>query len=371
MTAACRTVSSISQKNLVSDRLGPRSKVVKLETHIRPVPSYSVDTNGKRIWTLRQFQLGQTNPIPQCVKSGLYGDNDYVIDQWSADYFVAGKKNLELIKGSLANAWKHATLKNILSTDFSTSKHLLNGASLSLASLANVEISNFVKGLGGAVYSVGKVTLHAQATIGYLCIGLGALLSGETRVLSKALSKALDSAKQVLIDLLSILTCIGHAIPSWLPLFLTFLFPHIGLAVLAGSLVLKLGSQFTGLSDLVGYGGTAILLKRKAVLAKETLENPKSSLQDRRNAKKILSEWNHLKSELNPRSSGEGAMLTAFGFHILFEAALMPVEIFLPGIRSLAIPFVGLGLTTLISDGIPGLVWASLLFNQKHSTKQN
>lgn len=371
MTSACRTVSQNTQKNLVSDHSSFPSKIIKLQSYPQVIPNHSVDTNGQRIWTLRQIRWGQRNPIPQFIKAGFFGENDYVIDQWSVDYFISGKKNLELIKNSFANAYKHLTVKNTFSTDFSTSKHLLNAASLSIASFATVEISNFIKGLGGVVYSVGKAALHTQATIGYLCIGLGALLTGETRVLSKAFSKALDSAKQVLNDLLTILTCLGHAIPSWLPLFLTFFLPHIGLAVLAGSLILKVGSQFTGLSDLIGYGGTAWFLKRKTNLAKETLADPKSSLRDRLNAKKVLSDWNYLQSELDPRKSGEGAMLTAFGVHILIEAALMPIEMFLPGIRSVAIPFVDLGLTALISDGVPALVWAGLVLNQNRGRKQN
>lgn len=330
-----------------------------------------VDTNGQKIWTVDQFDGAWHNPLATCAQGTLLGDNDYITEQWSTNYFTSCKKNAVLVTTAVANAWKHATLKNIFSSDFSTSKHLLNACLITSATFMNIEIGNFLRGLIGVGFSSGKAVLHAGAAVGYLGIGLARLLSGETKDLGKALEHAIKTCK----DLLSFLTCLGHAIPSWLPLALTLIFPHIGLAALAGCALLTIGSRFTGLSDLVGYGGTAAFLKSKAWHAQKVLDDANATPEAKAKAKKVVADWEYLKHELHPLKSGEGAMLASFGLHVLLESALMPIELVLPGFNSIVIPFFGLmnvGLGSVIADGIPALVWAGLVSQKKHqSSPQN
>ncbi len=330
----------------------------------------AVDTNGQEIWTLNQYDGAWRNPLASCAKGTPFGDNDYVIDQWSTKYFIACKKNAALVKAAVANAWKHATLKNTFSSDFSTSKHLLNAFLVTSASFVNIEIGNFLRGLIGIGFSSGKAVLHTGAAVSYLGIGLIRLLSGETKDLGKALEHALKTCK----DILSFLTCLGHAIPSWVPFALTLIFPHIGLAALAGCALLTIGSRFTGLSDLIGYGGTAGFLKSKAWHAQKVLDDANSTPEAKAKAKKVVEDWKYLKHELHPMKSGEGAMLASFGLHVVLEAALMPIEWVVPGFSSIAIPCFGLlhvGLASMVSDGIPALLWAGLLNSQKKQPKIN
>jgi len=328
-----------------------------------------VDTNGQEIWTVNQYDGAWRNPLATCAKGTLFGDNDYVTEQWSAKYFIACKKNAALVKTAVANAWKHATLKNTFSSDFSTSKHLLNACLVTSATFVNIEIGNFLRGLIGIGFSTGKAVLHTGASASYLGIGLIRLLSGETKDLGKALDHAIKTCK----DLLSFLTCLGHAIPSWLPLALTLIFPHIGLAALAGCALLTIGSRFTGLSDLVGYGGTAGFLKSKAWHAQKVLDDANATPEAKAKAKKVVEDWKYLKHELHPLKSGEGAMLASFGLHVLLEASLMPIECVVPGFSSIALPFFGLfrvGLASAISDGIPALAWAGLAYQKKRNESQ-
>jgi hypothetical protein len=387
MNSACPApnapVNHIINKNLLHSQsdsmpsnvvklVGQRSFSEKLETsgvglNAKPLVQEAVDTNGKKIWTIRQFDTGWRNPLAVCKRGGWLGANDYVIDQWSTDYFIAGKKNISSIKTSFSNAWEHATLKNIFSTDFSTSKHVLNAGLVMGAAFANVELGNFLKGVGGIGFSVGKAVLHSGAALGFLGSGLLRLFCGET----KHLSKALDQIILMFQDLLSILTCVGHAIPSWLPLALTLIFPHIGLAALAGCAILKMGSKFTGLSDLIGYGGTAGFLKAKALAAQKVLDDVNATPAAIADAQKVLKDWEHLKSELNPTTSGEGALLTAFGIHVVFEAALMPIEFFVPGFSAIAIPcFQGLSLVNAISWGIPAATCVGFAGYRKHKKRK-
>ena len=124
----------------------------------------------------------------------------------------------------------------------------------------------------------------------------------------------------MLKDLVSVITCVGHAIPAWLPLLIMAISPPVGVTLF----IIKNAAKFTGIFDLLAYGGTALLLFSKAKFAQLDLKNNPE-------AQKAIDAWDKLKKELNPFKTFEGATIAAYAVHVIVTAGSTAADFFAPG----------------------------------------
>ena len=306
--------------------------------------SVKVDTPPKlpEIWTHKSFDWAIRSP--KLIEKG----NSFVTEQWSEDYFIACKQGMSIVKESLSSALtclKKGSIGDAL-------KHLAN-ALITLSKLAvNVQLGNFIKGLAGVAISAIKIPQHALGTAFYLLLMIGALISGKADKAKEYFSESISQAGFILKDVVSIITCTGHAIPSWVPAVAAVVCPPAGLALV----LLKIASKFTGIFDVMAYGGTATLLGAKAFFAKRTLKTEPHNAE----ALKTTQAWSDLKKALNPLKSIEGATLATYGAHILATGAETVLDAFVPGASHVA-AFGKMALQSVISYGAQGAVGAGLL----------
>jgi hypothetical protein len=290
------------------------------------------DAGDRPIWTCRDFDWAYRNPFDTVFKRG----NDYVTEQWSEDYIIACKNDVGLFKQSIMNIgrsfgdikWKDETgwnrAKNVGNAFGYAFLHFLNALIVAGKLAINIELANFLKGVFGAVVSGVKTGIHFVLTLVYLFgagfTGIGSALGLCRSELSKELAwESLCNFGFMFKDIASIVTCLGHAIPSWLPIVLTFILPPAGLILGA----VKIASKFTGIFDVAAYGGTAALLYAKVVAARADKGNPESE--------KDLASWEKLKKEIHPCKSLEGAALALYALNVLLEGVATAVDVFAPG----------------------------------------
>jgi hypothetical protein len=191
----------------------------------------------------------------------------------------------------------------------------------------HIEILNFFKGVIGMVISAGKIVQHTIVFAACMLLMVGSLLIGRPDLAKKCFFEMLSNFGFIFKDIVSFVSCLGHSMPSWLPLVVTLVFPPAGIALA----ILKIASNFTGIFDVMAYGGTGILLYTKAKFAQWDL----SKGQNIEEANKAIEAWSKLKRELNPVKSLEGGLLTLYGLNVLFEGAATVIDYFAPGAGTL------------------------------------
>jgi hypothetical protein len=243
-----------------------------------------------------------------------------------------------------------ALIKNTFSTDFSTSKHVLNLGLLLGAEFINVSFGNLAMGTIGVLFSIGKALVHVLATVGHAASGLQ---NCDLDLLLKAAGHFLLFLK----DLLNLVACVGRAIPSWLPLVIVLLCPHLSLpTMIAGYSLLLLARKLTGCFTLLGKACVVVNVKLEASAAKKVLLDPKASVEEQTQAKKAISEWESLKSQLHFNSLF-GSWLFIYFLQVLFETILIVIDCHVPGFSSLALPmWQQLSLGNGISWFLPSIV---------------
>ncbi len=277
------------------------------------------------IWTHKDFNWA----LEGRVNRKLLTENDYATKMWSEEYFSAMKDAIGLAKTSASNMV--LSLRNWQFCD--AGKHLLNAVIVLIKMGVNIELGNFVKGFVGAFISLGKTVWHTGAVLAHL---FGALILGGDH-----LAKAKENVALILKDIVSLITCVGHAIPSWLPLVLLYAIPPVGVVFS----VVKVLAQYTGIFDVLAYGGTAILLYAKYRVALAT--------PDEEISKKTIAAWAKLKNDLNPFKSFEGATLGMYAVHVVMEGVATIASIFLPGVAT-AITYTSWGIQGAIGVGLYG-----------------
>ena len=235
--------------------------------------------------------------------------NNYVETMWSNDYFIGCKKNLEIAKKNLKLSCTN--IKN--GSHIEGCKQLLSAVTALMVLGLNVELGNFLKGALGVLISSGKLIVHGAVFTAKTILAMVMTIFLFPAVFCNEKMKEFfmqnckeikDSLLNIFKDLGSIITCVGHAIPSWLPAALLLTCPPAGVALL----IIKQATKFTGIFDLMGYGGTAILLKIQQLNASE------------KDKAEIDAKWEELKKTLNPFGSYEGATIGAFGVHVAATA---------------------------------------------------
>jgi hypothetical protein len=278
---------------------------------------------GSKIWTVKEFKWGNRNPFTTVFKRG----NDYVTEQWSEEYFIACKTDIGLLKNSLKNILKSFGKCEI----WKAGAHLINAVAIGILLVVNIEGANFVKGILGMCVSLGKIPVHVLFALSYLLAAFVMLIVCNPEQAGKCFKEMAAQFGFVLKDFISVITCLGHSIPSWLPALLVPICPPIAIALFA----VKLASKFTGSFDLLAYGGTATLLYTKA----KTAEIAKRALRENEplseEVQKDIETWEKLKRELHPCKSTEGAVLTLYALNVLREGALTLVDFFLPGVGTI------------------------------------
>lgn len=280
----------------------------------------TLDSRGKPIWTHQDFDWAYRNPLATVLKRG----NDYVTEQWSEEYIIATKRDVGLFKESIKNVglslWHGCHVVD-------AAKHLVNALAVVAKLALNIEAANFLKGVLGVLISSGKSVFHIVAAAVYLGLTIFSIVLCPSKT-KKLFVEMLCNLGFFVKDLVSIFTCVGHAIPSWLPIAILFICPPAGIALT----LVKWASDFTGIFDVMAYGGTAILLGTKAYFAKRDLAKDPNNEE----ARKATEAWTNLKKELNPFKSIEGAALGLFALNVLTEGAATVVDIFAPGAGTLA-----------------------------------
>lgn len=296
----------------------------KTPDKIGPVAKRYLDAGGRPIWTHQDFDWAFRNPFATVFKRG----NDYVTEQWSEDYFIACKKDVGLFKEAVFNIGR--SFADITKKDVSAPHaigcaflHLLNALAIAAKLAINIEIANFLKGTFGAVLSSVKAVVHIVLAIVYLILAVGALFAGRFDLVKDFVDEFKANLGFFVKDLASVISCLGHAIPSWLPLVIMILCPPAGLALI----LLKLASQFTGIFDVAAYSGTAALLYQKVIAAR--------SKPDDEESRRSEEAWKRLKRELHPCKSVEGALLTGYALHVLLEGVATVVDAVAPGAGTL------------------------------------
>lgn len=273
------------------------------------------DALGKLIWTHKEFNWAVR--CPTVLNKG----NDYVTEMWSEDYFIGCKKGVGLVKEAARSAFASLKKGNICHGLGHTGNMLIVAAKLAV----NIELGNLIKGLLGILLSMGKMVQHSCAAAFNLVLCLLFLLSGQGTEAKKHGLHTLDNFGFIFKDIATMITCIGHAIPSWAPAVVMAVFPPAGVALA----VVKIATRFTGAFDVMGYGGTACLLGARAYFAKRQIGKLSGLAKDE--AERVVASWESLKKELNPLKSFEGATLAIYGVNILTSAAAAVVDAFVPG----------------------------------------
>ena len=298
----------------------------RIEHHIK-------DSLGQQIWTCDQFEWA-IGDLSKAI--GSFDDNDYVSEMWSTKFFVACKKDMSLAKESLKN-FGRCMMKG---HPYDASQHLLNALAVALQGAINIEVANLLKGVVGVLVSTVKFTYHTVVAVGSLLLSILTIISAPIKgrkMAEEYFETFLNNFGLVGKDLTTALTCLGHAIPAWLPGILLTVCPPAGAALA----IVKVLSKFTGISDLVGYGGTGLLLLTKAHKADATTEE----------GKKTIDAWNEFKEELDPRKTSEGAMLSFYAVHITCEAITTGVDAVLPGVGTAA-KYGAYGIQALAAGGL-------------------
>ncbi|MDN3504960.1 MAG: hypothetical protein P0S95_05245 [Rhabdochlamydiaceae bacterium] len=226
--------------------------------------------------------------------------------------------------------------------------HLLNALAVAVQGAINVEVANVLKGIIGILVSAVKLPLHTLHAIGCFFVALLATFIGTSgnkhakEFAGEYFEKSLNSLGLMGKDVMNIVSCLGHAIPSWLAPLIFVACPPAGVALA----VIKVLTKFAGASDLVGYGGTAILLYTKAKLAdKSKSERPKAQAA-----------WAHLKKELNPTQSSEGALLAFYAAHVFCEGVSTVLDVFIPGAGT-AVKYGSYGVQALVGISLAVAVY--------------
>lgn len=286
----------------------------------RKIDLRTLDGNLHPIWTCQNFKWAYRNPFSTILQRG----NDYVTEQWSEDFFTGTKQDVGLALEAIANVGR--CLKKCHFAD--AGKHFLNAAAIAVLLGIHIEIANFFKGVIGMVISSGKIVQHSIVSVVCLLASIVSLCLCKPELAKKFFLEALSNFGFIFKDIVSIVSCLGHSIPSWLPLAVMFICPPAGIALA----ILKIASNFTGIFDVMAYGGTAILLYTKAKFAQWDLSKDGGNEE----AKKAVAEWSKLKKELNPLKSLEGAMLALYGLNVLLEGATTVIDVLAPGAGTLA-----------------------------------
>jgi hypothetical protein len=255
------------------------------------------------------------NPLTTIAKNGLFGENTFITDAWSAKTISVIKRNFDLIGQSSGNRTERTV-----------------NAALCLAGSSTVSCCNSVKGAIGLVYSSVKAVLHALSFASLLTVGILALFMLRTDLLNEAVKHL----KFLIIDVLSMVACAGYMTPNWVPIVLTFLLaPHIAIpAVLLIYSGAKLLANFTGVADLVAYAPTTGLLLDKYYRA--THPDALDAITDHKEKTKCIEDGKELLSELNPVKSLGGAIACSLMVHVFSALAITLLDQFVPGIGSIA-----------------------------------
>jgi hypothetical protein len=329
-----------------------------VQTPVREIAKTIFDSRGQEIWTCRKFQWGTGKMFTREFAKDLTPfttSNDLVTTMWSEDYFISTKKDIGLFKNAIKNVglcfW-HLKIADAF-------KHIANALIIAAGLVVNIELANFFKGLLGIVSSTLKLGFRPVLFVIYLLAAIAKACSGDKERAKELFFKALSNVGLIFKDLITLVTSLGHAIPSWLPIVLTFIFPPAGIALA----IVKIASQFTGIFDVLAYGGTALLLYTKAKFAKWEIENYQQSKADGVFGKKRISDaayqealeaqqaWERLKTELHPLKSVEGATLATYGINILAQGAATAVDVFAPGAGTLA-KYIAYGVTGAAGIGL-------------------
>jgi len=242
----------------------------------------------------------------------------------SGEFFTATKCDVGLALEAIANVAR--CLKKCHFAD--AGKHLANAVTVAALLGIHIEIANFFKGAIGVAISAWKIVQHT--IVGVACfIGIfGSLFLCRPDLAKKCFFAMLENFGLIFKDIVSIVSCFGHAIPSWLPMAVMFICPPAGIALT----LIKMASEFTGIFDVMAYGGTAVLLCTKAKFAQWDLSKNETNTE----ARKAVAEWEKLKRELNPVKSMEGAMLALYGLNVLLEGVTTVIDTFAPGAGTIA-----------------------------------
>jgi len=319
-------------------------EVSLLRAQVDPIDSdISLDSQGREIWTSDNYDWAWCDPFASAFTQG----NDFVTEQWSVEFAVASKKNAGLTGASFRNF----ASSMYYGQGSDASKHLANGLMLLGMGFVNIEIANFIKGVIGTLISTVKLPVHMVASVAYFLGTLACALNSNpdeaTEYLNEALSNLGFSAK----DIISIISCLGHSIPSWLPTLILYTSPPTGTTLS----IVKFLSKFTGIPDVAGYGGGALLLYAKTKIAQWDLAHS-SSPQLKREATKTIEAWNHMKAELNPTQSYEGALLSLSSVHIICEVGTSLLKAFIPSLDS-TIKYTAYAVQTLAAIILTSMVY--------------
>ncbi len=301
-----------------------------------------------RLLTVKDFDWALKNP----VKSIFVKHANYVAEQWSPEYFTACKHNMRLTKRAFAFSW-HALKQGDYAHGFKQLGHALG---IGAVNVVNIQLVNFFKGVIGVLISAARCAVFGAVAVGSILgmvlvvVGFfsgfgGGDLMAQLWVLVGLAAWGFTGMFQ---DLANMIASLGHGIPAWLP---PLILACTGVGILAIPFVsagLELAKNMTGIFDLIGYGGTALILGSKAWFAKRVLKgNPEDPT-----ALKTVAAWNHMKKELHPLKSFEGALLTGFAVNVIATGVGIALRM-IPGVGPLVAKVVewapkGLGLITFL-----------------------
>ena len=295
-------------------------------TDISIIPSSPISTNNttslfeesdntsksKEIFTYKTFDWAWRNPLVDVFS----WENDFVTEQWSPEYFLATKNEISKAKESILNFIDCLDRKNFRGQE--ALEHLANAFLLFGLTFINVEVTNVIKGIIGTLSSTVKLPAHFLSAITCFLIGISACLL-DSKFGINLLEKSLSDFGLFAKDIISIIICLGHSIPTWLPFLLMVTCPPAG----AAAMVISFLSNYSGITDIASYGGTALLLFTKATYAKSKKERtPEDEV--------TIELWNRMKKELSPSRTFEGALLSMFAIHILCQGTISIINLYAP-----------------------------------------
>jgi|GEM_PF-3593908 len=288
----------------------------------------------------------------------IYSNNNIVTTLWSEDYVEAGKHNVKLFLDSMGDSWGAIKKGKVVEAI----GHLANALVVGLGTLLFVEGLNFLKGVVGMLASAAKLGTRPFLFVGYLVAAILAGCMGKTDLAKKFAMAAFTHFGLMFKDIVSIVTCLGHSIPVWLPWVVMAFCPPAGLALM----IVKIASQFTGIFDVMAYVGTGILLGAEAKLAQRQLDKADNHLmtlsaEERKKAEEAVQKWKKIKEELHPFKSKEGAVLAGYGMNLAAQAVATVVDVFVPGVGTAA-KYAAYGLAAATTAGC----YAKYRYDQAH-----
>lgn len=289
------------------------------------------DKSGRVLWTFyNSFQWGlpSTEKIASLLNPFSRG-NDYVAEVWSPKYVKANMHDAKLVATAGANIFRA-----LGDFDFKGAGcHFLNFLMVLGLWVFNVEIPNFFKSVSGIIISAVKIPVHFVKCLVYLV--WAAIQACRGQDWKEPLREALANFGFIFKDVVSIIACVGHLIPWWLPIVLQAIpvFGNLGGLVLA---LIKIGCQFAGATDLTAYVIGLALIRFDLWAAKRDLKEMEHIPADERNerqqqiqakALERIEAWDTMIKQLK---DPEGGALVAFGTHLVISGAAAGISI-IPG----------------------------------------